>query len=97
MRKQWSTEMEIADYVSGDVNGTAYFQVSLEEYPAEPFSHGGSRGNEVDCEVTMTRLTIGNTTLDCAQIAVLISTGFRINVEDAQRDIILKDYDDGDL
>lgn len=50
------------------------FEIEVEEYPAEPYSHGGSRGIERDVTAAMVSVTLGGLVLSRAQAVLMFGT-----------------------
>ena len=56
----------------GMIEPVAIFDIEGEEYPAEPFSWGGSRGPEREATAELISARIGNLSLSRAQVSDMI-------------------------
>lgn len=56
----------------GYLEAVAVFDIEGEEYPAEPFSWGGSRGTETEVTAELISARIGNLSLSRAQVSDMI-------------------------
>lgn len=56
----------------GMIEPVAVFDIEGEEYPAEPFSWGGSRGTEREATAELISVKIGNLSLSRSQVSDMV-------------------------
>lgn len=91
---EWETELAI-DVAQGYMECPAVFDIDCDEYPAESFSWGGSRGTEISCAAELIEVQLGATKLPRDTIEAIVGREPLLSQEDKAAELFMEKYKEG--